>query len=158
MGHALQHAAPLPANPAHDASADLRASGYGMSVVVNAILLYVAHRMLAWGVPIVRPAFNEVLRAIDLSLGATIVANAIFLAYDASWFRQLSETLLDLLALLSVYTIYLVFPFQFDQPGWYDFATLTLLVVMFAIVIAVIVNAIQAMLDGLRYATRARCR
>jgi hypothetical protein len=124
---------------------------YSIAIVLNAILLYVAHHLLAWGAPFLTPAFEEVLWAIDLSLGATIVANGAFMAYDAGWFRHLGETVLDLLALLSVYTIYRVFPFQFDDPWWYDGATLTLLLLMFAIVIATIVNAGKAVVDGIRY-------
>jgi hypothetical protein len=142
MSHPQPHAARLPA--------DLRATGYGISIVVNVILLYVAHHLLAWGVPFLTPAFTDVLWAIDLSIGATIVANAIYMAYDPSWLRHVSEIVLDLLALLSVYTIYRVFPFQFEQTWWYQSATLTLLVLMFAILIAVIVNLVQAVTDGLK--------
>ncbi len=156
MSFPLQQAAPLPADRGHGANDGLRVTGYGISIVVNAVLLYVAHNLLAWGVPILTPAFNDARWAIDLSLGATIVANAIFMAYNAGCFRHLSETVLDLLALLSVYTIYRVFPFQFDEPWWYDGANLTLVLVMFAILIAAIVNTIQAVVDGLRYGTRAR--
>jgi hypothetical protein len=146
MSYPQPHAARLPA--------DLRATGYGISIVVNVILLYVVHHLLAWDVPILTPAFNDVLWAVDLSLGATIVANAIFMAYDPRWFRHVSDIVLDLLALLSVYMIYRVFPFQFEQAWWYDVTPLVLLVVMIAILIAIVVNLVQAVTDGLKEVSR----
>ncbi len=140
MAHPMQRAAP---------PLDFRSTGYALSIVINAFLIYLAHHLLAWQVPILTSAFTDVLWSIDLSLGATIVARAIFfMGYDAAWFRHLGEAVLDVFALLSVYTIYRVFPFQFDQAWWYDVASLVLVVLIGALLIAVVVNAIRALADG----------
>jgi hypothetical protein len=155
MAHQLQHATPPRAEPWQGANADLRTSGYAVAVVVNAILLYVAHHLLAWGVPFLTPAFAEVLWAIDLSLGAAIVANAAFIAYDARWFRHLTGAALDALSLLSTYTLYSVFPFHFEAPWWYETAALVLLIVMLVTAIALVVHVVQAIADGVQYAFAA---
>jgi hypothetical protein len=141
----------VPLAPDRYPSASAQA-GYAVSIVVNAILLYIVHHVTTWGVPFLTPAFEDVLWAIDLSLGATIVANAFFMAYDRGWFRHLSEMVLDALALLSTYTLYRVFPFQFDDAWWYQVAGVALLAVMLAVSIALIVNALKAVADGLSYA------
>jgi hypothetical protein len=42
-----------------------------------------------------------------------------------------------------------VFPFQLDDPWWYDITSLTLVALMLAIFIAAIVNTVQAAVDRL---------
>jgi len=70
----------------------MRRGCYATALVVNAVLLYSAHRLLEWGVPFLTPSFNDVLWALDLSLGATVLANAAFIAYDSAWFRHVSDS------------------------------------------------------------------
>jgi hypothetical protein len=128
----------------------MRQGGYSVEVVVNAILLYAAHHLLAWGVPFLTPAFSDVLWAIDLSLGAAIIANALFIAYDPAWFRYLSQACLNLFSLVSTYTLYRVFPFDFEPVGWNDIVGVLLVVVMVATAIGFIVHLAQAIGEGLR--------
>jgi len=67
-----------------------RASALVGSIIVNAILLYVAHHVLEWQIGWITPAWSDVLWAVDLTLWASIVTNALFLAIDAAWFRNLA--------------------------------------------------------------------
>jgi hypothetical protein len=124
--------------------------------VVSAIMLYASHHLLEWGVPFLTPAFADVLWAIDLSLGATIVANALFIAYDAAWFKHLTKTALHIFALVFAYTLYRVFPFAFEPLWWNDVVGVLLVVVMLATTIAAIVHLVQAMSEGFAYVEPAR--
>jgi len=123
---------------------EVRHGGYSAELVVNAILLYAAHHLLEWGVPFLTPAFADVLWAIDLSLGAAIIANALFIAYDPAWFKHLSQAALNFFSLVSTYTLYRVFPFDFELAQWNDIVGVLLVVGMVATAIAVIVHLVQA--------------
>jgi len=121
--------------------------GYVAALVVNAVLLYAAHHLLEWGVPFITPAFDDALWAVTLSLGATLVANALFIAYDAVWFRHVAQVALDGLALLSVYTLYHVFPFAFDAAWLNDCVSIALLFTMIAIATSLTVQVVRALFD-----------
>ena len=69
-----------------------RRSGYVVAIAVNVFMLYVANNLLAWDVlPFLTPDFGKVLWLIDISLIATILINALYLAYDHAWFRSFSQ-------------------------------------------------------------------
>jgi hypothetical protein len=127
-----------------------RRAGYAAAIIVNALLLYVAHHLLAWGVPFVTPAFADVLWAIDLSVTATILANAVYLAYDARWFRQLTQLGLSGLAFVVAAVLYAAFPFDFGTASWNDLGHLALLLVMLALILAMIVQAVVLLIGLIR--------
>lgn len=95
-----------------------RMFGYMVAIAVNAILWYVVHNLQRWDLPFVlAERFPRVLTALDLSLGAAMVANVIFLAYDPRWFRRIGQAALNLLSLNAMYAMYRVFPFDFGSAG-----------------------------------------
>lgn len=61
---------------------------YVATIVVNVALIYIANNLLNWGVPFLTRSFVVPLWLINLSLSATVAANAIFLIYDAGWFYR----------------------------------------------------------------------
>jgi hypothetical protein len=126
---------------------EARRGGYMAAMIVNAIVLYAAHHVLEWGVPFITASFDDVLWALNLSIGATIIANALFIAYDAAWFRHLAQIVLDGLALLSVYTLYSVFPFDFESAWLSDIVNIVLLLTMLAVAIALVVQVVRALTD-----------
>lgn len=138
--------------PTEAQRARARQVGYAVSIVVNAILLVVAHSLPSWGLPFLTPAFVDVLWAIDLSLGASIVANAVYFAYDASWFRNLTQIALTGLSLVSTVALYRVFPFDFGGASGDDLARLALAAVIFALVIAIVVQVIAWFANEVRRA------
>jgi hypothetical protein len=119
-----------------------RRASYVGSIVVNAIWYYVAHNLLRWDIPFLTPSFASVLWAIDLSIGASIVANALFLAYDERWFRRLLQIVLTGLAFVATSTLYGVFPFEFGDPMWNSLASFCLFVVMIATALAMLVQLV----------------
>jgi hypothetical protein len=138
--------------PTREQRARVRRVGYVGSIVVNAILLYVVHHLLAWKAPFITPSFADVLWAIDLSLWATILANALFLGYEAAWFRRGIQIILTGIAFLVAALLYAVFPFDLGDSAWNDGARLALVVVMVALIIAIVVQAIVFVVDVARRA------
>ncbi len=116
--------------------------GYAIAVLVNIVLLYVFHHLLAWGVPFLTPAFSGVLWAVDLSLGASIAGNVLFLIYDRPWFKHLAQIVMSILAFVSAYVLYRAFPFAFAWT-WLTWAVrVALLVGMLGLTIAVIADLV----------------
>src|ERR1700674_330882 len=105
------------AAPDARARAGARSGGYLLAIVINVLLLYVVHHVVAWDVRFITPAWNDVLWAVDLSLQATIVANVLFLIYDARWFHSLVQAVPAGIAVLSLWWMYQVFPFDFGSVG-----------------------------------------
>ena len=123
-----------------------RTSGYIASIVIDMILLYVVQHLVDWNVPWITPAWSDVVWAVNLSLTASIVANALLLAYDRPWFHRLVEVITTALALVAAYWIYLVFPFDFG-PQWTSLAYLVFAAVLFGLVIAVLVLSVLAIVE-----------
>ena len=137
-------------------AAEARRGGYIAALVVNAVVLYAAHHLVAWGVPFITPSFNDVLWAIDLSIGATIAANACFIVYDATWFRHLTQIGLDALALLSVYMLYRVFPFDFEAAWLSDLVSIALVFAMLGVSIALMVDLVRCAYGATRLVAMAK--
>ncbi len=129
--------------------AEARQLGYVVAVIVNAVMLYAGHHLLSWGVPFVTGSFDDVLWALDLSLGTAIAANAFYLVYDATWLRRLCQIGLDITALVWLSALYRVFPFAFPSPWWNDFASWLLTLVMLALIVAMVVHTIMLGLEVL---------
>jgi hypothetical protein len=126
-----------------------RASGSLGSIVVNLILLYVAHHVLEWQVGWITPAWSDVLWAIDLMLWVSIAANILFLLFDAAWFRNLGGAVGCGLAVLAMWWLYVVFPFQFGSTATDDLARLVLAALLAATVMATLVTGVLAVVEFL---------
>jgi len=120
--------------------------GYIAAIIVNVVLLYVAHHLLEWHVPFVTQEFTVALWAVDLSLIATIVGNAMLLGYDARWFKRLVQIALNVVAVAMVATLYGIFPFDFGYSGD-RIARICLWAMMLALGIATIVEAVHRLLN-----------
>ena len=94
--------------------------------------------------PFLTAEWSNVLWLIDLSLAAAIVANAIYLWYEAAWFKAIGDAALAGLTLVVAVQVLRVFPFDFTG---YDFPATTARMVLVCIVvgsaIAVLVKLIQ---------------
>lgn len=116
-------------------------AGYVIAIVINLVLLFVFHQLPNWNLPFITQAWPDVLWAFDLSIGATIAANLAYLAYDTPWFKHITQIVLNILALVVIYTLYRVFPFDFGPTGdW--IARIVLLIGLFGVGVAVIIEVI----------------
>ena len=97
-----------------------RRAGYLVTIVVNLVLLVIVNNLLTWGwLPFLTDDFTRVLPILNLSIGASIIVNAIYLAYDPLWFTELFEVVLLGISFAAGLRLYQVFPFDFSA---YEFA------------------------------------
>jgi hypothetical protein len=120
--------------------------GYAAAIAVNVVLLYIVNVFVSPdSVPFLTAGWNSVLWLIDLSLVAGVVVNAIYLWYDAAWFKAISDTALAGLTVLVAAQVLRVFPFDFTEYdfNWATTVRVVLICVVVGSAIAVLVNLIQ---------------
>jgi hypothetical protein len=141
---------PIWRTPSEETRYGWRQSGYIIAIVVNAVLMVVAHNLLNWQLPFITPAWADVRWAVDLALSASIVANAVFMSYDRPWFHALVQIALTGLALVVWLALVQVFPFDFGSGRANEVARLAGSLVCFALVIAILVQTIVWIVDQIR--------
>ncbi len=92
-----------------------RTGEYIATIIVNIILLYIFNNLLNWNIHFVTSALNEVLWIINLSIIAAIIGNVLLLLYHPEWFRHVMKIILNIFALIAVYFLFTVFPFNFNN-------------------------------------------
>lgn len=117
--------------------------GYGISMLVNAALIYVFNNLLTWKIPYLLPTFEGCLWAIRLSLSATIFVNFIYIFFDENWFHHLMQVLLNIFSWVSIYFLYTIFPFNFTAALWTEIAKISFLFLLVVIPIGTLVELIQ---------------
>jgi len=117
-----------------------RRSGYVVAVLVNAVLLYAVNNLLAWDIlSFLTDDFEQVIPIINVSLGAAILVNLIYLSYDAGWFKSLSQIGLLGISMAATVRLYQVFPFDFGEgSGWTTVTRWVLILAMVGVAIGVI--------------------
>jgi hypothetical protein len=120
--------------------------GFIAAIIVNIILLFVFNNLQNWGVPFLTSDYFGVLWAINLSIGATIIANFLFLFYAAGWFHHLAQLILNVIALFVVFLIYTIYPFTFVGEDWSQWVKISLIIVMAGIGIGIIVELFKLIL------------
>ncbi len=86
--------------------------GHMAAIILNIILLGVLHRVPSWNLSFVTPRFADTLWAADLAIFGNLLANAVLMFYRRPWLRRLIQLVLNALALLWMYILLTVFPFQ----------------------------------------------
>jgi hypothetical protein len=97
-----------------------RIAGYVVTIIVTAVMWYVAHNALNWNLPFITERFVAVLPALEASLGATMIANVLYIAFDPPLFKALAQLGLNVLSLYVLYILYQVFPVDLgvDTLNW----------------------------------------
>jgi len=98
-----------------------RWTGYTITIVINAIGLYVVTNVLEWNLlPFLTEDFRTVLPLLQLSLLATIAVNVAYLWHDEPRFRSVMQLGLSGISLAVVLRLYGVFPFDLSAyaPVW----------------------------------------
>ncbi|MEZ5237473.1 MAG: hypothetical protein R2716_00395 [Microthrixaceae bacterium] len=123
-----------------------RRAGYVVAIAVNAVMLWVVHRLLDWGWPRFLTAdFEELVPIISFSLVASILVNAVYVIWDRGAVRPAGDLLTAVIGVVVTVRTYQVFPFDFSTYSR-DWTTLARIVVILGIVgtsIAVLVNGIR---------------
>jgi hypothetical protein len=95
-----------------------RRFGYLVAIVVNGIMIWVAHRLLDWQWPgFLTDDFDAVLWLVSASFVTGMVVNACFLLYDRGRFRAFGDLVTGAFGLAVTLRIWDVFPFDFSDYG-----------------------------------------
>lgn len=123
-----------------------RRIGYVIAIAVNAAILYVVNHLLAWGwPPWLTDEFEEVLPILSISLLASILANVLYLGYDAAWFKSLTQVVVIGIAMAATIALFGVFPFDFSayEFNWAVVARMVLILAMVGAGIAMITESVK---------------
>ncbi len=102
-----------------------RRFGYAVAIAVNFGLIAVVNNILEWDIaPFLTSDFSRLVGFISISLGLTIAANVVYLAYDPAWFKSLTQIGLLVVSLAVTIRVYQVFPFDFSSYD-FDWSTMT---------------------------------
>jgi hypothetical protein len=122
-----------------------------VAIACNVALLVVANNILDWGwLPWLTADFRDVLPVLNVSFGASIAVNAVYLAYDARGFKTAAELGILIVSLIVTIRFWRVFPFDF---GWGTLVRWLLGLAIFGICVGMLVQLAQlARLAGNRAA------
>jgi len=121
-------------------------AGYIASVVVNGIIIFILNYLPNWDIPFITKYYSNCLWAINLSLGATIIANFIFIFYNENWFLHLLQVFTSITAFIAFYVINEIFPFAFEGDIWYTLLRVFLIAGMVISILSAIYNIIRTAL------------
>jgi hypothetical protein len=120
---------------------------------VNLIMFYVVNHLLEWGwLPFLTTDFERVVGTINFSLAATIVMNAVWIGYDAEWFRAFGQIGLNLIAGVVAIRTYQVFPFDFSAYAfaWAPVARFSIVIAMVGIALGTAAELVKLVRGVLR--------
>lgn len=104
--------------PASTRPTTARRVGHGLSIAINAVMLWAVHRLLDWGWPgFLTEDFGRVLPILSLSLVAGMLASGCFLVRDRGRVRALVDIVTGAIGIQVVLTLWRVFPFDFAGYG-----------------------------------------
>jgi len=133
---------PVP-TPALATAASGRRSGYVASVLVSAVVFWLANGWPGWqAVPFLTDGMVQVMGLFNLSLAVSVAVNLINIATGRQWTRALGEIITSAVGLAVVGRIWAVFPFDFGNAG-FDWSLVVRWVLVFASIGCVISIIVQ---------------
>jgi hypothetical protein len=131
-----------------------RRVGYIIAIIFLIIFMVFINNLRGWNLPfvdsLVTPAFSSWLWAGNLSLSVAIFCNVLFLAYDPRWFRRLMEVIQNGFSLFSTFMFYNIFPLSLPSAAIDQYVRWGLIIAMALTVLALLVNAVQAVVGLFR--------
>jgi hypothetical protein len=115
-------------------SAAVRRFGYLVAALINAAMLYAINVWPGWtAVPFLTVQTEDVLPAVNASLVAGILANALYLWQDPKWLRELGNVVTTSVGLFAMIRLWVVFPVEFPAAG-FDWALIVRILLALGIV------------------------
>jgi len=122
--------------------------GYVIAVVVNAVLLFLINVSPGWQTfSWITDSFTQVLVLLNVSIVANLVANLVYVFYDARRFKAVVQAILLTISLAVTIRILDVFPFDFSAYS-FNWAALVRVLLIIGIVgsgIGIISSIAQAL-------------
>lgn len=133
-----------------------RRIGYGVAIAVNVALLVIVNNVLDWGwFSWLTDDLEDVLPLINLSLIASLAANAAYIAHDGPSFKGFVELVVNTISLVVTIRLLQVFPFDFSTHGWETLTRWILVAAIVAISLALLVQAVRLPLMAAKRSGRA---
>ncbi len=123
-----------------------RKPGYFATIVVNAIMVVVANKVLDWNIEQITSTWQDLLPLLNILFVATMFAYFCLLIYDPPRLYFLARTLLDGFGIYVFYRVFATFPFNFStlNLSWFDtFIRYAILVGIGITIVAVVVRAVR---------------
>jgi hypothetical protein len=111
-----------------------RRFGYSIAIGINVVMLIIVQNILDWGwLPFLTDDFADLVPWISFSLGASIVANVVYIFNDDRVVKSTGQIAINLITLVVTYQVFSVFPFDFSAYS-FDWALVTRIVLILAMV------------------------
>jgi hypothetical protein len=105
----------------------------------------ISDKIAAMRIPYLTRYFISCLWAVNLFLGFCIMGNFMLLLYRPRWFHHLVMLVISALAMLAVYVIYRVFPFDINTGGAQTLARVILWMLMSAAGVVLVLKLVQVL-------------
>ena len=125
---------------------EVRTSEFIIAIIINIVFFYIFNNLLNCHINFITNSFQDVLWIINLTLGFTIIVNALYLFYHPKWLRDSLQIIINILGFLVVYFLYTVYPFNFSQIFISYGLKLVLILIMLAIIAATVYQIMQLIL------------
>ena len=124
-----------------------RRIGYIFAILFMILFIWVLRHLREWGVTFLTEDFDRALIYIELSIYASIIAQAIFVFYDNRWFKHLAQGITSVFAALSIIMIYVIFPFNIADDTWIKWIKIGVLILFIITVITIPVELFKGFRD-----------
>lgn len=126
-----------------------RRTGYAISIVVNAMMLFAANVWPGWeAVPFLTADTALVMGLVNASLVVGLVVNVVYLFRDPRWVRALGDLLTTSVGLAAMVRIWQVSPFDFGDS---DFEWIRVVqILLFVGIVGSIIGIVTAIVSLVR--------
>jgi hypothetical protein len=121
-----------------------RRMGYAIAAALTAGFWYVVNVQPGWqALPFLTEDTARILPLLDLSLAVSLVANVLYLAYDAPWWRSFGDVVTTSVGLAVLVLFWRVFPFEFTGSfDWSPVVRVTLVLAIVGSIIGIAANVV----------------
>jgi hypothetical protein len=98
-----------------------RMVGYLLAIAINAAFIWFVNVAPGWRwLPFLSEDFSRVAGLVTLSFVISVLVNLVYLGLDPPWLKRLGDALTAAVAVVVMYQLFRIFPFDFGQQwaGW----------------------------------------
>jgi hypothetical protein len=124
-----------------------RKIGYIVTIIVMIALIYILRHLREWGLTFLTEDFSKCLFYIELSIYASIIAQALYIMYDNRWFKHLIQAITNIASAVALIMVYVIFPFDIEDGTWIKWIKIGILILFGLTVISIIVELFKGFRD-----------